>query len=115
MSETEYWNYGTIYACETCLHSHANGIDLRYESMHGMDYDPETNPSPDPEPWNKFPMSDGWQYAMGIMGEDHADGCTEDDREEGCDCGKSEMGTSACEACGSTLHGRREPFVLRKV
>lgn len=99
---------GTIWVCETCMFIHANGVDLRYDSLHGMEYDPETNPSPEPEPWGRMP-----EYAaMGMYYEEHECGKTDENRDFECDCETREFSRSSCDGCGSTLHGTRHAFTM---
>lgn len=107
-------NLGVYWVCETCLHAEANGVDLRYESDWGMDYDPETNPSPYPEPWALLGPG---QHAAGGMGwEDHNEDChryrTQGADTDWCDCETIEFSASACEGCGNYLHGERHAMTV---
>ena len=69
---------GVYWVCVNCLFVHASGVDLRYESDHGMDYDPETAPSPEPEPWNL--LKPGQHPAMGMALAEH--GCEKNPEHE---------------------------------
>jgi hypothetical protein len=101
---------GTIKVCTTCMLVHANGVDIRYESDHGMEYDPETNPSPEPTPWGIEPRD----VAMGMALEEHSCGRLPHGEGEAfdCDCETDEHSTSSCDGCGSTLHGERHAFTV---
>lgn len=106
-------NLGVYWVCETCLHAEANGVDLRYESDWGMDYDPETNPSPYPEPWAL--LGPGQHAACGMANEEHDESChlgVQDDETGECDCEVREFSTSACEGCGNYLHGTRHAMTV---
>lgn len=105
---------GVYWVCDTCLHAHANGIDLRYESLAGMDYDPEDNPSPEPEPWSL--LKPGQRPAMGMDWEEHSCELGELESDAArelwaggyeCDCGRIENSASSCEGCGNRIHGTR--------
>jgi hypothetical protein len=100
---------GIIWVCETCMFAHAHGIDLRYESLHGMDYDPETNPSPEPEPWALMLNQD---VSMGLTLDEHECGRLPHGEGEAfdCDCETTEFSRSACDGCGRATHGTRHAF-----
>jgi len=105
----------TIWCCDNCMFVHANGVDLRYESDHGMDYDPEDNPSPEPEPWGLW--KDSLQtMAMGLTWEEHHEECrgeyVGDYITEECDCEIDQFSTMSCEGCGNHLHGTRHAFTV---
>jgi hypothetical protein len=108
---------GIYWACDNCLFAHANGVDLRYESDHGMDYDPETNPSPEPEPWSL--LKPGQHPALGMTVDAHD--CEKNPEHEGydesadafdCDCETYELSRSSCDGCGNTLHGARHAVTV---
>lgn len=42
-----------------------------------------------------------------VSGGPHSDECTDEDRNEGCDCGDLGFSTSECDTCGDTDHGDR--------
>ncbi len=83
----------SIWACTDCTHAHANG-----------EYDPD-RPDSEPEPLSLIKTDE--TVTLGLFSEEHADTCTPEDRAEGCDCEHDTFSTSACGACGSTLHGER--------
>ena len=87
-----------IWACIDCTHAHANG-----------EYNPD-RPDSEPTPLNLIER--GETVTLGLLGEDHADTCTPEDRAEGCDCDHDTFSTTACGACGSTLHGERYAMTI---
>lgn len=105
---------GTYWVCGNCLFVHANGVDLRYESDHGMDYDPEINPSPEPEPWGL--LREGERPAMSMGWEYHSEEChrflSQGADTDECDCEVRDFSTSACEGCGNHLHGERHAMTV---
>lgn len=90
-------NTVTIWVCIDCMFSHANG-------------ETSSDEAPDCEPWCLIDKGD--EVAMGIMADEHADSCTPEDREEGCDCATDSFSWSPCEGCGSSLGGERHAFTL---
>ena len=42
---------------------------------------------------------------------EHSEHCTEEDREEGCDCTRIDFSWSSCDGCGCPLAGEREAYV----
>lgn len=42
---------------------------------------------------------------------EHSEHCTEEDREEGCDCTWIDFSWSSCDGCGCPLAGEREAYV----
>lgn len=111
-------NYGTIWICGDCLHHHANG---ECGSCHDDNHDAEPLSA----------IGDGFTVAMGMVEEDHYDGCmiyilsdlqasypdmdwpdVPDDYQ--CDCETDEFSTRQCAGCNSWLHGERHAMTLFK-
>ena len=78
-----------LSVCTDCLHLHANG-ELP------ADADPT-----EPEPLSLIArdMLAGDSLAMGV--DEHADTCTDEDRQAGCNCADFGKRTSSCDGCGS--------------
>lgn len=91
-----------MWVCRCCMLSHANG-ECCVDDDHGGD---------GIEPWADVDFAAGYSVTMGLLSEEHADGCTEADREEGCDCEHDTFSKSRCDGCGSFLHGDRFAFTL---
>lgn len=90
-------NTTTLWVCIDCMLTQANG---------------ECNPDPDREPLSL--IDDGDEITLGMMFEEHADGCTIADRapDYECDCERREFSQSSCDGCGSHLHGERHAMTL---
>lgn len=87
---------GELSVCIDCLLLHANG---------------EIAPDrPDTEPMPLCKIEPGQSVTLGAI--EHTDGCTDADREEGCDCDQHGFRWSSCQGCGSTLGGDRFAMVL---
>ena len=88
---------GRIAVCECCMYIHANGECGDHEHEH--------------EPLSV--IGDGLTITMGLLAEEHEDGCTEADREaDRCDCEGPWFSWSSCEGCGSPLGGDRYAFTM---
>jgi len=92
-----YSDYGTIWVCQYCMLSHANG-ECCDSDEHGGD---------GVQPWAK--LEDNEQVVMGLSRSEH--GCDDPDGGE-CDCETNAYSTSQCHGCGSYLHGKRHAFHL---
>lgn len=88
----------TIWVCVDCMFVHANG-----------ECDPD-RPDSEPEVWSR--VGEDCDVTVGSLSEEHAAGCTDVDRSEGCDCERREFSWSQCEGCGSWLVGSRYAFTL---
>lgn len=92
---------GTIWVCQCCMLTHANG-ECCADDQHGGD--------------GREPLSligAGESVTLGMSAEEHADGCTEDVRNNhGCDCERREFSWSSCDGCGSVLGGDRFALTL---
>jgi hypothetical protein len=93
-------NLGTIWVCQCCMLSHANG-ECCAEPTHGGD---------SREPWALLTDS-RFDVTMGIMAEEHEYYCEYGINGE-CDCDRDTFSTGQCEGCGSYLHGERFAFTL---
>jgi len=81
--------------------SHANG-ECCPDDQHGGD---------GIKPWAE--LESGYSVTMGLLAEEHNEGCTEQDREVGnCDCEDMGFSWSRCDGCGSVLGGNRWAFTL---
>ena len=91
-------DYGTIWVCQCCLLSDANG-ECCAEDTHGGD---------GIEPWTAVDFS---RYAvwMGLPRDEHAEECEPGDD---CDCEHITFSSSRCDGCGSWLAGDRYAFTL---
>lgn len=88
---------GKISVCQCCMLSHANGECCAEDH--------------DREPLSAIP--DGYSVTMGLLTEEHADGCTEADRSNGdCTCEQLGFSMSSCDGCGSPLGGDRFALTL---
>jgi hypothetical protein len=64
-------------------------------------------------PWSEVDFAAGFTVTMGLLTSEHeANGCTEEDREEGCDCEERSFSWSRCDGCASFLGGTRYAFTL---
>jgi hypothetical protein len=64
-------------------------------------------------PWSEVSFLAGYTVTMGLASDEHEkNGCTEGDREEGCDCETNTFSKSRCDGCGSWLAGERHAFTL---
>lgn len=88
-------NTANVWGCIDCTLTHANG---------------ECGENPDREPLGL--IKPGEELTMGLPAGEHADSCTEVDREEGCDCERQEFSNSDCDLCGSALAGERHAFTV---
>lgn len=130
-------NHGTIWVCQCCMLSHANG-ECCPDDTHGGD---------SIEPLSA--VESGFHVAMGMVRDEHADECavkctcTHDDEcaehpaidqvtgdprdsqhhdpsdhahpiDYECDCETDTFSTSQCDGCGSYLHGERHAMTLFK-
>lgn len=106
-------NYGTIWVCQCCMLTHANGeccSDLYY----GQD--------PDHDPLSS--IGSGFTVAMGMAYSEHDEECgnyfpegadtTQASGNIECDCETNTYSTSPCQGCGSWLHGERHAMTLFK-
>lgn len=87
----------TLWVCQCCLLSHANG-ECCPDDTHGGD---------SVAPWSK--LSAGEHVTMG--GAEHSEYCERDTDGE-CDCERDTYSKSQCDGCGSWLHGERHAFTL---
>lgn len=99
-------NYGTIWVCQCCMLSHANG------ECCSLDVDGHADGC---EPLSAIEAP--YSVTMGMAYEEHAEDCQ--NRIEGewrgeCDCETNTFSTSQCEGCGSYLHGERYAMTLFK-
>lgn len=88
--------YAKLWLCNNCTIVLANG------DASGVGED-------DPEPLNKITSGD---LTLGLLDEDHADTCTPEDRESGCDCGHRTFDWSTCDGCGDLHAGERHAALL---
>lgn len=88
-----------IWVCLCCMLMHANG-ECCSSDEHGGD---------GIEPWSR---DLGGRVTMGLLRENHAEGCEPDSE---CDCETDTYSTSPCPACGSRLHGERHAFTVWRV
>lgn len=101
-------DYGTIWVCQCCMMSHANG-ECCPDDTHGGD---------SVEPWSAVDFADGYRVFMGLSWEEHSEECPkhpehpERDADCDCDCEVDTYSTSQCDGCGSWLHGERHAFHL---
>lgn len=94
---------GTIWVCQCCMLSHANG-ECCADDTHGGD--------------SREPLStlgDGVSVTAGMLWEDHAEDCP--NRANGmhdmeCDCEREAFTSMPCEGCGSVLAGERHALTL---
>jgi hypothetical protein len=98
-------DYGTIWVCQDCFLHHANGECGGCHESH------------DEEPLNLI-SGDFWVTA-GMAWSEHSDDCRTERQVDsgswhGCDCETDSYSTSACEGCGSWLHGERHAMTLLK-
>lgn len=91
-----------MWVCVCCTLIHANG-ECCDSDDHGGD---------NRQPWSEVSFTDGYSVTMGMLAKEHAEGCTEDDREAGCDCEHRDFSWSRCDGCGSSLGGERYAFTL---
>jgi hypothetical protein len=98
-------DYGTIWVCQCCMLSHANG-ECCADDLHGGD---------GIAPWSDVDF-DRFAVAMGLLSlRDHDDACEVDpDTDEACGCERREFSTSRCDGCGSSLAGERHAFWLTR-
>lgn len=89
----------TLWVCQCCMLSHANG-ECCPDDTHGGDGVP---------PWAK--LEPGEHVTMGIALSGHSEHCTASEDGE-CDCEHDTYSTSQCQGCGSWLHGERHAFTL---
>lgn len=97
-------SYGTIWVCQCCMLTHANG-ECCSELYYGQD--------PDHDPLSS--IDSGFFHTMGMAAEEHE--CNDDENgiEYGeCDCETNTYSTSSCDGCGSWLHGERHAMTLWK-
>lgn len=99
-------DFGTIWVCQCCMLSHANG-ECCADDTHGGD---SIAPWADLD-WQRFGVT------MGLGAEDHAEDC--EVRLTGewpvnyeCDCDRIDFSRARCDGCGSYLHGERHAFSL---
>ncbi len=85
----------TVWLCDCCMYAH------HYAEHH-------CDPSDHAEPLSLLADMTG-DFFDGLPMSEHADGCTEADREERCDCVTREFTYSACDGCGQG-GGRRHAF-----
>jgi len=91
-------DYGTIWVCQCCMLSHANG-ECCPDDSHGGD---------GIAPWATFDFT-RFHAWMGLSREEHAEGC-DPEGEWDCDCDRRSFSRSRCEGCGSWLAGYRHAF-----
>lgn len=85
-------NCTIIWVCQRCMLIHANGECCAEDHEH--------------EPLSDIPTTA--DLSMGLSNEDHAEDCGEQE----CECERRSFDTSACEGCGSPLHGERFAMFL---
>lgn len=91
----------TIWMCQDCMLHHCNGECGSCHTDEGHDREP-------------LGLVDDTEVAMGMLNSEHAKDCG---RRTGsyvsdCDCEIDPLSTSACQGCGSTLHGKRHAMTL---
>jgi len=85
---------------------HANGECGGCDSDYGHDKEPLST------------IGDGFDIAMGLSWNEHADDCQNGVAREWrgeCDCEMDTYSTSQCGGCGSWLHGERHAVALFKI
>jgi hypothetical protein len=90
---------GTIWVCQCCMLSHANG-ECCPDDEHGGD---------GVAPWS---LIDFDRFAVS-MGGDHVAECQRP-KVDDCDCERNEFSSARCQGCGSWLHGSRFAFWLTR-
>jgi len=115
-------NYGTIWVCQCCMLSHANGECCDTAEAHTPGRDARGRFSGGTVLGDGYPLSRvrrPFHVAMGMAYEEHAEDCetrihngAPDNYE--CDCETNTYSTSQCEGCGSYLHGERHAMTLFK-
>jgi hypothetical protein len=95
-----------LWVCTSCMLHSQNGEcgECKNCSAWPDEVDPEQ-----PLPWALWPEEGSWNMAMGAH--EHSDTCTEEDQQEGCDCGRIPQSAMFCSGCGTTIHGARYAFV----
>lgn len=96
----------TLWVCQCCMLSHANG-ECCPDDAHGGD---------GVEPWSK--LDQGEHVTMGLLRGEHAHDCGEHCEQScqcnngACDCEYNCHSMFQCGGCGSYLHGERHAFTL---
>jgi len=101
-------DYGTIWVCQCCMLSHANG-ECCPDDSHGGD---------GIQPWANVDF-DRFAVWMGLAADEHDEGCEvritgEHSANEECECDRNTFSTWSCEGCGSHLAGERHAFTLTR-
>jgi len=91
---------GTIWVCQCCMLSHANG-ECCTDDDHGGDGIP---------PWSS--LERGYTMTMGLLDEEHECHDNDGNRPDECDCERDTFSKSRCDGCGSWLAGERQAFAL---
>lgn len=98
-----FWSDGKC--CQDCLFMLANGdapADMSPEEFAAWE-----------EGFNATTAE--FHVTLGLASEDHAEECTEADRDNGCDCETDTFSTARCDVCGSWTHGERHAVSLWKI
>lgn len=89
---------GTLWACTDCL----------FAAIYA-------EPNPD-RPADLPPvlslLLNGQHLSPGLSADEHADTCTEADREHGCDCVTKTLSRASCDTCGDNHDGDRHAMAL---
>lgn len=98
-------NLGTIWVCQCCMLTHANGECCSDEQHGGDGIEPLSGIEPP------------YSVTMGMVTEEHSEDCAvritgEHSDNEECDCDRNTFSTSQCDGCGSWLHGERHAMTL---
>ena len=88
----------TLWVCRDCMLHHANGECGSCHNDGGHDR----------EPWST--VDENNTFTMGLMREQHEEGCTSYDDGDECFCGTRSFSWWPCNACGSMLGGGRHGF-----
>lgn len=89
----------TIWVCQCCALSHANG-ECCSDDEHGGD---------GIEPWAIMEDDESVTMGLSLSYDEHE---CDDPAEGDCDCETITYSTSPCEGCGSRLYGERHAFAL---
>lgn len=103
-------NTATIWVCVDCLFVDVNGETTLPTP------DPEYPHAARPEPWSLAAQSQGVDVTLGLLSEEHADGCVNGNPDtagsEDCDCAVQTFSRSSCDGCGCGLAGERHAYTL---
>lgn len=104
-----------IWVCTTCYEAHHGvGEEWTGETQHPHpDAAFYVQPYTPPEPLNL--ISEDAEVTAGLLWEEHGDECENRKAREWvteCECERITHSTSACQGCGSHLHGAREALTV---